>query len=132
MNDLHLNAAGLQPSRQPKAIASRLMGKGNPLNPPAALYPLSSPTLQRSLQCCRIRLKLLQWSTVNAGNQAGDQPTRLAHLDDRYHVVSWFSSMRERLKSSAWGMGPTIHLLCRAARVSNLSRLPHSFSSGSR
>src|SRR5216110_2906327 len=70
--------------RQPKAVASRLIGKSNPLNQPAALYPLGSPTLQQSLQCCGMRVTLLQWSTINAGNQAGDQPTRLAHLDDRY------------------------------------------------
>jgi len=81
VDDVDLNATGLQPPRQPEPVTSRLIGEGHPSDRPARLHRLCLPALQQPQQRTRIRLKLLQRLAANAGNQSGNQPARLAHLD---------------------------------------------------
>src|SRR6202047_3402169 len=38
--------------------------------------------MQQGKQPFWVRLQLLAWLALNAGNHTGNQPTRLAHLDD--------------------------------------------------
>src|SRR5207248_8977397 len=43
---------------------------------------LVTPAMQQAKQPFCARLQLLAWLALNAGKHTGNQPTRLAHLDD--------------------------------------------------
>jgi len=85
VDDVYLDAASLQPPRQPEPVTPRLIGEGHPSDGPARLHRLRLPALQQPQQRIRIGLKFLQRLAVNIGNQSGNQPARLAHLDHHDH-----------------------------------------------
>src|ERR687892_1389324 len=82
MDDVPLDAASLQPPRQPKPVAPRLKGEGNPFNRPARRHRLGPPAFQQPEQRHRIGLLLLQWLAIKTGNQSGYQPASLTQLND--------------------------------------------------
>ena len=81
VDDVYLDAASLQPPRQPEPVTPRLIGEGHPSDGPVRLHRLRLPALQQPQQRIWIGLKFLQRLAVNIGNQSGNQPARLAHLD---------------------------------------------------
>src|SRR5271163_3733869 len=84
MDDMRLDPASNEPTRQPEAVAARLIGQRDPADRPASTHRLVPPPLDQSQQCCRIWLQFLQRLTLDAGNSAAYQPARLAHLDDHH------------------------------------------------
>ena len=87
MDDVHLDAASLQPPGQPKSVASRLIGEDDPFDRLAHLHRLGPPALQQLVQIIGVRLKLLQGLTINARNHSSHQPARLAHFNNHYQLV---------------------------------------------
>src|SRR5260221_2452960 len=85
---MHLDAAFPQPPCQPEPIPPCLKGEGDPVNWPARLLRLRSPALDQSNQCCWIRIELLQWAALKAGDHSGDEPAELAHLHDHKQRAS--------------------------------------------
>src|ERR1700731_4646784 len=71
-----------QPARQPEAIAAGFEGQRNPRDLAAGLDRLVAPAMQQAKQPFCTRLQLLARLALNAGKHTGNQPTRLAHLDD--------------------------------------------------
>src|SRR6185503_2247645 len=55
---------------------------GNPRDLAAGLDRLVAPAMQQAKQPFCTRLQLLAWLTLNAGKHAGNQPARVAQLDD--------------------------------------------------
>src|SRR5437868_8596624 len=82
MDHVSLYPARRKPARQPKAVAAGFEGKRNPLDRAAGPDRLISPAMQQAKQPFWTRLELLARLTLNAGKHAGNQPARLAYLDD--------------------------------------------------
>src|SRR5207253_10363939 len=57
-------------------------GNRNPRDRPAGPTGLIPPAMQQAKQPFWARLQLLARLTLNAGKHAGNQPARVAHLDD--------------------------------------------------
>src|ERR1700726_4724285 len=82
MDHMRLHPTRLKPARQPEAIAAGFEGQRNPRDLAAGLDRLVAPTMQQAKQPFCTRLQLLARLALNAGKHTGNQPTRLAHLDD--------------------------------------------------
>jgi hypothetical protein len=82
MDHVGLDPARRQPARQPEAVAAGFEGQRNPRDCAAGLDRLIPPATQHGKQPFRARLQLLARLTFNAGKHPGDEPARLAQLDD--------------------------------------------------
>src|SRR5947207_2789318 len=82
MDHMRLHPARPKPARQPEAVAPGFEGQRNPRDIAAGLDRLIAPAMQQAKQPFWTRLQLLSRLALNAGKHTGDQPTRLAHLDD--------------------------------------------------
>src|ERR1700738_3711546 len=76
-----------QPARQPEAVAAGFEGQRNPRDLFTGPDRLIAPAMQQAKKPFRTRFQLLLRLTLNAGKHPGDQPTRLAHLDDGNHCA---------------------------------------------
>src|SRR5258705_11213003 len=82
MDHMRLHPARPQPARQPEAVPTSLEGQCNPRDLFTGPNSLIAPAMQQGKQPFWARLQLLARLTLNAGKHTGNQPTRLAHLDD--------------------------------------------------
>src|ERR1700726_2011038 len=82
MDHMRLHPTRPQPARQPEAVPTSFEGQCNPRDLAAGLDRLVTPAMQQAKQPFCTRLQLLAWLALNAGKHTGNQPTRLAHLDD--------------------------------------------------
>jgi hypothetical protein len=82
MNDVGFDPARPQPAGQPEPVASGLEGDGDARDLAPRLGRLAPPALEQAQQRRRISRELLQRVARNPGDDAGDEPTRSAHLDD--------------------------------------------------
>jgi hypothetical protein len=71
-----------KPARQPEAVAAGFEGKRNPRDRAPSPDRLIPPGMQHCNQPFWARLELLARVTLNTGKHAGDEPARLAQLDD--------------------------------------------------
>src|SRR4051812_18070155 len=69
MDDIGLDAAPPQPARQPKAVASGLIGEDDALDFPTRLCRFVAPTLHKLQQLVLVGRKLLQWLALDARDQ---------------------------------------------------------------
>ena len=83
VNHVGFDAMRPQPARQPKTIAAGLEGDGHARDRAAGPGRLALPAPQQLEQRLLVRLELLQWMAFDPWNNRGDEPARLAHLDDR-------------------------------------------------
>src|SRR5437868_9934039 len=82
MDHMRLHPARPKPARQPEAVPTSFEGQCNPRDLAAGLDRLVAPAMQQAKQPFCTRLQLLARLALNAGKHTGNQPTRLAHLDD--------------------------------------------------
>src|SRR5271155_3459423 len=82
MDYMRLNPMRTKPARQPEAVPTSFEGQCNPRDLAAGLDRLVAPAMQQGKQPFWVRLQLLAGLALNAGKHTGNQPTRLAHLDD--------------------------------------------------
>src|SRR5256714_630038 len=82
MDHVSLEATRLEPARQPEAVAAGFEGNRNPRDRAAGPDRLIPPAMQQTKQPFWARLELLARLTVNAGKHTGNQPARLAQLND--------------------------------------------------
>src|SRR4029077_8093581 len=90
MDHMRLDATRRKPARQPEAVAAGFEGQRNPGDRAAGPDRLIPPAMQQAKQPFWARLARIARLTLNAGNHAGNQPARLAHLnygDDRAILV---------------------------------------------
>src|SRR4029077_8595694 len=71
-----------KPARQPEADAAGFEGQRNPRDLFTSPDCLIAPAKQQAKHPFGTRLQLLARLTLNAGKHTGNQPARLAHLDD--------------------------------------------------
>src|SRR5205823_438441 len=84
MDHVRLDATRRKPARQPEAVAAGFEGNRNPRDRAAGPDRLILPAMQQAKEPFWARLQLLARLTLNPGKHAGDEPARLAHLDDGY------------------------------------------------
>src|SRR5207302_10354191 len=82
MDHMRLHPMRTKPARQPEAVSTSFEGQCNPRDLAAGLDRLVAPAMQQAKQPFGTRLQLLARLTLNAGKHTGNQPARLAHLDD--------------------------------------------------
>jgi hypothetical protein len=82
MDHVRLDAARRKPARQPEAVAAGFEGNRDPRDRAPGPDRLILPAMQQGKQPFWVRLELLAWLMLNAGKHAGNQPARLAQLDD--------------------------------------------------
>src|SRR5580693_10590612 len=82
MDHVRLDPARLEPARQPEAVAAGFEGKRNPRDLFTGPDRLIPPVMQHRKQPFWARLQLLARLTLNPGKHTGNQPARLAQLDD--------------------------------------------------
>ena len=83
VDDIGLDAACPQPARQPEAVAARLVGNRDPSDRSAGLGRLVAPAMQQRQQRTSSAASFFSGWRSTPGTIAGDQPARLAHLNDR-------------------------------------------------
>ena len=79
---MSLNATRRKPARQPEAVAAGFEGKRNPRDCAPGPDRLIPPAMQQGKQPFRARVQLLARLTLNPEKHTGNQPARLAQLDD--------------------------------------------------
>ena len=84
MNDIGLDAAAPQPSREPEPVATSFKGYDQTADFAAGLRCLIAPAVQLSNQARFIRLQLLQRCTSYAWNHPGDESGLQTHFDHSY------------------------------------------------
>src|SRR5260221_11374501 len=82
VDDVSLDAARAEPSRQPKAITASLVRHRDARDRAAGLYCFVLPPMESSQQHLRSRIQLSQRAPIDPGNPTISQPTRHAHYDD--------------------------------------------------
>src|ERR1700726_3464779 len=82
MDDVRFDPARIQPTRQPEAIAAGFEGQCNPRDLFTGPDRFIAPAMQQAKKPFRTRFQLLLRLTLNAGKHPGNQPARLAQLDD--------------------------------------------------
>src|SRR4051794_5116475 len=83
MDDVGFDAAGPEPARQPEPVAACLERDHDARNRATLLGGLGTPAHQQTEQFHFAWFELLQRMALDPWNNASDEPTRLAHLDDR-------------------------------------------------
>src|SRR5438045_8809739 len=84
MDHVRLDATRRKPAPQPAAVAAGIEGNRNPRDRATGPDRLILPAMQQAKEPFWARLELLARLTLNPGKHAGDEPARLAHLDDGY------------------------------------------------
>src|SRR5690348_15073816 len=82
MDHVRFHPTCLEPARQPEAVAAGFEGKRNSRDRAPSPDRLIPPGMQHCNQPFWARLELLARLTLNPGKHAGDEPARLAHLED--------------------------------------------------
>src|SRR2546423_14436289 len=127
MDHMRLHPARPQPARQPEAVPTSLEGQCNPRDLFTGPNRLIAPAMQQGKQPFWARLQLLARLALNAGKHTGNQPTRLAHLDDGNDCAILVQG-DEGPAQVVW-LGhrgtPSVHA---ATMVPSPRRLPHSIS----
>ena len=82
MDHVRLYPTHIEPARQPEVIAAGFEGQRNPGDRAAGPDRLIPPAMQQGKQPFGARLQLLVRLTLYAGKHAGNEPARLAQLDD--------------------------------------------------
>src|SRR6202171_6357723 len=127
MDPVSLYPTRRKPARQPKAVAAGFEGKRNPRDRAAGADRLIAPAMQQAKQPFWARLELLARLTLNAGKHAGNQPARLAHLDDgndRAILVQGDEGPAQVVRLRHRGT-PSVHA---ATKLPSPRRPPHSIS----
>src|SRR5271169_2098773 len=112
---------------QPEAVPTGFEGQCNPRDLAAGLDRLVAPAMQQAKQPFWTRLQLLARLALNAGKHTGNQPTRLAHLDDgndRAILIQGDEGPAQVVRLGHRGT-PSVHA---ATMVPSPRRLPHSIS----
>src|SRR5437870_3279769 len=82
MDHVSLYSTRRKPARQPEAVAAGFEGNRNARDRAAGPDRLILPAMQQTKQPFWARLELLARLTLNPGKHAGNEPARLAQLDD--------------------------------------------------
>jgi hypothetical protein len=104
MDHVRLDATRRKPARQPKAVAAGFEGKRDPRDGATGPDRLIPPAMQQCKQPFWVRLQLLARLTLNARNNAANQPARVAQLDNGNDRLFWSRATRDLLRSFGWGI----------------------------
>src|SRR6201993_3204469 len=127
MDHVSLYSTRRKPARQPKPVAPGFEGKRNPRDRAAGPDRLIPPAMQQAKQPFWVRLQLLARLTLNPGKHAGNQPARLAHLDDGYDRAILVQGDEGPAQVVRLGHRGTPSVTC-SDEVAILAARPHSVS----
>jgi hypothetical protein len=82
VDDVRFDAARPQPACQPETVPACLIGERDPGDRLAGGDRLVTPAMHELQERLRIGVELLLRLALDAGHEAGDEPTGPAHLDD--------------------------------------------------
>src|SRR6201993_2930841 len=116
-----------KPARQPKPVAAGFEGNRNPRDRATGPDRLIPPAMQQAKQPFWVRLQLLARLTLNPGKHAGDEPARLAHLDDGYDRAILVQGDEGSAQVVRLGHRGTPSVRC-SDEVAILAARPHSVS----
>src|ERR1700726_1185707 len=128
MDYVRLYPTRTQPARQPEAVAAGFEGQRNPRDLFTGPDRLIAPAMQQAKKPFRTRFQLLLRLTLNAGKHPGDQPTRLAHLDDGNHCAILVQGDEGPAQVVRLGHRGTPSVICQRRWCHLLRRLPHTIS----
>src|SRR5271156_489834 len=128
MDYMRLNPMRTKPARQPEAVPTSFEGQCNPRDLAAGLDRPGAPAMQQGKQPFWVRLQLLAGLALNAGKHTGNQPTRLAHLDDGNDRAILVQGDEGPAQVVRLGHRGTPSVRCAATMVPFPRRLPHSIS----
>jgi hypothetical protein len=126
MDHVSLDATRRKPARQPEAVAAGFEGKRNPRDCAPGPDRLILPALQQGEPPFWARLQLLARLTLNPGKHAGNEPARLAHLDNGYDRAILISGDEGPAQVVRLGHSGTPSVRC--SEVAIPRRPPHSVS----
>jgi hypothetical protein len=109
VDDMSFNASSPQPPRQPKAVPAGFVGHRDPTDHVARLGRFVAPAMQQLEQGRFVRRKFLQRLAVDPRNNAGDEPARLADLNDGKDISDY--ALSSAIKS--WVQNRNIRLFLR-------------------
>lgn len=93
MDDVGLNALPSEPPRQPEPVTPSLERNGDARDGATAPGCLVTPAMQQAEQSRFVRCDLLQRLSLDPRNGPGDQPARLAQLDDGNQAAVLFKGV---------------------------------------
>jgi hypothetical protein len=110
VDNVGLDVARPEPTRQPEPVTAGLESDSDAFDPVSRLLCLRSPSMQQLQQCVLVDPKLLQRLTLDPGHDAGNEPARLAQLDDgNQRLVRIEGCEASGHSTSAWG-APSVHI----------------------
>src|SRR3954454_16898186 len=127
MDHVSLDATRRKPTRQPKPVAAGFKGKCNPRDRAPGPDRLIAPAMQQDKQPFWVRFQLFARLTLNAGKHPGNEPARLAQLDDgndRAILVQGDEGPAQVVRLGHRGT-PSVHA---ATKLPRPRRPPHSIS----
>jgi hypothetical protein len=128
MDDVGLEASGLQPPCQPETVAAGLVGDDHPADRPAGTLGLDPPAGQQLLQRRRIGVQFLQRPARDTGQCAGDQPACVTQLDHRDHCGLLVKGHKRTAQIIDRLHRGRLRRVEDATMLSDLQHRPHSFS----
>src|SRR5580693_3400407 len=128
MDHVRLYPTRLEPARQPEAVAAGFKGNRNPRDLFTGPDRLIAPAMQQAKQPFGIRLQLLLRLTLNAGEHPGNQPARLAQLDDGNDCAILVQGDEGPAQVVQLGHRGTPSVICQRRWCHLLRRLPHTIS----
>src|SRR6516225_4229285 len=110
VNDIGLDAARLEPARQPEAVTASLEGDRSALDPASCLLRFLSPSMQQLQQCALVD-RFNGWRSTPGTIPATSQLDRLISMTV-ISVPSGSRAVRDRLRSFNFCMGgaPSVHI----------------------
>jgi hypothetical protein len=84
--------ASPEPARQPETVPAGLEGDCNAFDPASCFLRFLAPSMQQLQQCALVDRELLQRLALDARHDTGNEPARLAHLDDGDQCCILFES----------------------------------------
>src|SRR5580692_6899855 len=128
MDHVRFDPARIQPTRQPEAIAAGFEGQCNPRDLFTGPDRFIAPAMPQAKKPFRTRFQLLLRLTLNAGKHPGNQPARLAHLDDGIDCAILVQGDEGPAQVVQLGHRGTPSVICQRRWCHLLRRLPHTIS----
>src|SRR6202045_4583922 len=140
MDHVRFDPARIQPTRQPEAIAAGFEGQCNPRDLFTGPDRFIAPAMQQAKKPFRTRFQLLLRLALNAGKHPGNQPARLAQLDDGNDCAILVqgdegpaqSLPQRRPGSFSWGIGALRQLFASDDGAISSPPAPYHLSAGGR
>src|SRR6266849_2523141 len=130
VDDVGLDVARPQPTRQPEAVTAGLESDRDAFDPVSCLLRFLSPAIEQLQQGALVCLELLQWLALDARHNPRNEPARQAHLDHGDQRAIQFEGRGGSVQVVQLLHGGALHRFTSALTDAICRRPPHSISIG--